>query len=128
MRHYGSVVYLHSDHLGSLSVATDSSGAKRNEQRYQPFGALRSGGTGQSLTDKLYTGQTLDASTGLYYYGARYYDPALGRFVQPDTIVPQPGNPQALNRFSYGYNNPLRFTDPTGHCGAAAITLERDFV
>ena len=79
------------------------------------------------------TADERDASAGLVYlsdghsYG-RPYDPALGRFVQPDTIVPQPGNPQSLNRYAYGYNNPLRFTDPTGHCGAAAITLERDFV
>jgi hypothetical protein len=51
----------------------------------------------------------------LYYYGARYYDAALGRFVQADTIVPNPGNPQALNRYSYVYNNPLRYTDSTGH-------------
>ena len=48
------------------------------------------------------------------YYRARHYDPSLGRFVQPDTIVPEPGNPQALNRYSYVGNNPLRYTDPTG--------------
>ncbi len=48
------------------------------------------------------------------YYGARFYDGALGRFIQPDTIVPEPGDPQALNRYSYVLNNPLRYTDPTG--------------
>ena len=63
-----------------------------------------------------YTGQRLDGSTGLLYYGARYYDPALMRFVQADTLVPEPGNPQALNRYAYVYNNPLKYTDPTGHC------------
>ncbi len=51
---------------------------------------------------------------GLYFYNARYYDPALGRFISADTIVPQPGNPQSLNRYSYADNNALRFTDPTG--------------
>jgi hypothetical protein len=40
----------------------------------------------------------------------------LGRFLQPDPIVPEPGNPQALNRYAYVYNNPLRYTDPSGHC------------
>jgi hypothetical protein len=50
----------------------------------------------------------------LYDYRARYYDPALGRFVQADTVVPEPGNPQALNRYAYALNNPLRYTDPTG--------------
>jgi RHS repeat-associated protein len=63
-----------------------------------------------------YTGQRLDGSAGLLYYGARYYDPALGRFIQPDTLVPEPGNPQSLNRYAYVLNNPLKYTDPTGHC------------
>ena len=53
---------------------------------------------------------------GLYYYGARYYDPTLGRFIQPDSIVPEPGNPQSLNRYAYVNNNPLRYTDPSGYC------------
>jgi len=48
------------------------------------------------------------------YYGARYYDAALGRFISADTIVPNPYNPQALNRYSYVYNNPLRYKDPSG--------------
>ncbi|MDH7487629.1 MAG: RHS repeat-associated core domain-containing protein [Anaerolineae bacterium] len=50
----------------------------------------------------------MDESIGLYFYNARYYDPALGWFVSADTIVPEPGNPQALNRYSYVLNNPLR--------------------
>jgi hypothetical protein len=49
------------------------------------------------------------------YYGARYYDAALGRFVQADTIVPNPANPQDLNRYAYVRNNPLRYTDPSGY-------------
>jgi len=52
---------------------------------------------------------------GLYDYRARWYEPTLGRFVQPDTIVPEPGKPQALNRYAYVYNNPLRFSDPSGY-------------
>jgi len=46
---------------------------------------------------------------------ARYYDPELGRFIQPDTIFADYGNPQSYNRYSYCVNNPLRYTDPTGH-------------
>jgi RHS repeat-associated protein len=67
-------------------------------------------------TDYTFTGQRVDTSAGLMYYHARYYDAALGRFTQPDTIIPNPYNPQSLNRYSYVYNNPLRYTDPTGHC------------
>lgn len=55
------------------------------------------------------------------YYAARYYDSALGRFVSADTIVPSAGNPQTLNRYSYAYNNPLRYSDPTGHEGPDII-------
>jgi RHS repeat-associated protein len=57
---------------------------------------------------------TPDVAIGLYFYNARYYDPALGRFVQADTIVPSPGDPQALNRYSYCLGNPVRYRDPTG--------------
>jgi RHS repeat-associated protein len=65
--------------------------------------------------DRRFTGQRWEASLGLYDYRARFYDPALGRFLQPDPIVPEPGNPQGLNRYAYVYNNPLRYTDPSGH-------------
>ncbi|MDW8101216.1 MAG: RHS repeat-associated core domain-containing protein [Anaerolineae bacterium] len=51
----------------------------------------------------------------MYNYGARWYDPSLGRFLQPDPLVPEPGNPQALNRYSYVLNNPIKYTDPSGH-------------
>ena len=62
----------------------------------------------------MFTGQRLDSS-GLYYYGARYYDPAIGRFISADTIVQDYNNPQSLNRYTYVLNNPLKYTDPTGH-------------
>jgi RHS repeat-associated protein len=62
-----------------------------------------------------FTGQILDAETGLYYYNARYYDPELGRFIQADTKIPDLSNPQSYNRYSYCLNNPLRYTDPDGH-------------
>gem|GEM_PF-6308577 len=66
------------------------------------------------VTDRLFTGQILDA-TGLYYYNARYYDPEIGRFISPDSIVQSPANPQTLNRYSYCINNPLIYTDQSGH-------------
>jgi RHS repeat-associated protein len=59
------------------------------------------------------TGQRLDG-TGLCYYNARYYDPTIGRFISPDTVVPSPADPQCFNRYSYCSNNPLKYIDPTG--------------
>jgi len=57
----------------------------------------------------------LDEDIGLMDYKARFYSPVLNRFIQPDSIVPDPTNPQAWNRFSYVYNRPTVFNDPTGH-------------
>ena len=105
--------YLHADHLNSTARTrgTENSGP----QHYYPYGAMR-GGTPVS-TPYRYTGQREEEALGLYYYGARWYDPELRRFIQPDTIVPEPRNPQSLNRYSYVYNNPVNYTDPTGHLG-----------
>ena len=99
------VFYLHADHLGSASVTANASGNKVGELRYKPYGETRYD-WGNPSTDKRYTGQRQEAGLGLYDYGARFYDPYLNRFISADTIVPSPGNPADLNRYSYGYNNP----------------------
>jgi len=62
-----------------------------------------------------FTDQEDDDETGLYNYRARLYDPLLGRFISADSIVPEPGNLQAFNRYSYCVNNPLVYVDPSGH-------------
>jgi len=73
--------------------------------------------SGTLNTDDSFTGQRFGpGGGGLYDYGARWYDSTIGRFIQADSIVPNLGNPQALNRYSYVLGNPLRYTDPTGHC------------
>ena len=51
--------------------------------------------------------QRWDSALALYDYRARYYDPALGRFISADSLVPKPGNPQGLNRYAYVLNNSL---------------------
>ena len=61
------------------------------------------------------TGQRLEAKIGLYFYNARWHAPVLGRFAQADTLIPGAGNPLALDRYAYVMNNPLRYTDPSGH-------------
>jgi RHS repeat-associated protein len=112
----GAINYWHGDHLGSSSVITDSTGAKVEALTYYPYGATRTNlpGTPVNVPYK-YTGQELDASTGLYDYGARLYDPMLGRFIGADSIVPDHDNPQDLNRYTYAGNNPFRYIDPSGH-------------
>ncbi|MCB0079144.1 MAG: RHS repeat-associated core domain-containing protein, partial [Anaerolineales bacterium] len=110
---------LYGDHLGSASVAVDSGGAVQR-MRYKAWGEARGTSAGAFATDRLFTGQVYDGGTsaggtGLYYYNARIYDPALGRFTQADTIVPEPSRPLAFDRYAYTYNNPVRYTDPSGH-------------
>ncbi len=65
--------------------------------------------------DPAFTGQQYDIETGLYYYRARYYNPILGRFIQPDTVVQDRLDLQSWNRYAYVRNNPLKYVDPTGH-------------
>ncbi|OQY89921.1 MAG: hypothetical protein B6D41_10085 [Chloroflexi bacterium UTCFX4] len=86
-----------------------------SRQTYFPYGAQRTTEGSALPTDNTFTGQKSDDSTGLMFYGARYYDVTLGRFIQPDTIVPQPMDPQSLNRYSYVRNNPINLIDPSGH-------------
>ena len=113
----GTVNYLLGDHLGSQALTLTSAGARlspNKELRYYPYGVARYD-TNNQITSFNFTGQRKDSGSGLLFYDARWYDPQVGRFLSPDTIVPEPGNPQALNRYSYTLNNPLRYTDPTGH-------------
>jgi RHS repeat-associated protein len=64
---------------------------------------------------EFYTDQELDSSSNLYNYDARLYDPVIGRFISPDSYVQAPYYPQSLSRYSYCRNNPLIYTDPSGH-------------
>ena len=106
--------WLLGEHLGSTTVTANSSGTRTGEIRYKAYGNQRYT-YGTTPTTYHFTGQREESTIGLYYYGARWYDPALGRFVQADSIVPQPEFPHDLNRYAYGLNNPVKFTDPTGH-------------
>jgi RHS repeat-associated protein len=124
------VQYLHPDHLGSIGSdalarqsITSQTGAWVQDVYFHPYGGIRwsqSGGNAISPTSSIrrtYTGQyDIGFWAGsLMHYNAWQYSPYLNRFIQPDTIVPEPGNPQALNRYSYAYNNPINLTDPSGH-------------
>jgi len=114
-----TLYYLHTDHLGSTTALSSSAVGggliSGSTARYYPFGAWRTTPT-QTLTDRGYTGHLENMEIGLIYMNARYYVPAIGRFASADTIVPNPAEPQSFNRYAYSYNNPLKYTDPSGHC------------
>jgi RHS repeat-associated protein len=107
------------DHLGSSSLTTDAAGNELASMRYKAWGETRYA-TGSMNTDYQYTGQRTVGEIGLHFYNARWYDSSLSRFAQADTIIPSTQGVQAWDRFAYTNNNPLRYTDPSGHgvdCG-----------
>jgi RHS repeat-associated protein len=119
----GKNQFYHPNHLGSASVITDQNGARKEQIEYHPFGTYRDVGSPTGTYDYdaqfpdvnyTFTDQEDDDEFGFYNYGARLYDPVLGRFISPDSMVPDPEDPQALNRYTYCLNNPLIYTDPSG--------------
>jgi RHS repeat-associated protein len=86
----GEIAYLLGDHLGSVSAVLDETGALLSSQRFLPFGAVRGDAGAITETDFGYTGQREYASIDLLDYHARWYAPSLGRFVQADTLMPDP--------------------------------------
>jgi len=102
-----------SDHLGSTSLTTDSAGNVISELRYTAWGEVRYQ-AGTTSTGYQFAGQfSYAADFGLLYYNARWYDPALGRFAQADSIVP--GGVQGFDRYAYVNNSPVNYVDPSGH-------------
>ena len=128
----GQLTYLHTDHLGSVVLQTDTNGAVVNDQRYFAFGR-RLDKSGDISGEIDFTGQKRDA-TGLLYFNARYYDPQIGQFISPDTIVPDPTLLIDYNRYLYSRGNPLKYNDPTGHipereaCSYLRACSEDEFV
>ncbi len=112
--------YLLADHLGSTAITTTNVRARQTELRYFAYGKTRYT-FGAPPTSFKYTGQRQQVNANeMYFYGARWYDGLVGRFLSPDTIVPQPGNPQSLNRYMYVRGNPLKLIDPSGMTECAA--------
>ena len=115
-----NITYFHYDNLGSTRLMTDREGKITFDQDYLPFGGdLPKVGQVEVQNDSneghKYTGQQEVVSIGLYYYGARYYDPEIGRFITEDSYRGELNNPQSQNLYIYVMNNPLRYVDPSGH-------------
>ena len=112
-----NTAFFHPDRLGSSLVVSNNTGAASAKRVvYRPFGALvqeSSAGT-STVPERGFTGQRFEASVGVYDYGARWYDPGIARFVQPDPLIQDATNPQQLNPFSYVNGDPSNFADPSG--------------
>ena len=97
---------------------TSQNGVITDTRQYFAYGSKRGGD--ELPFDANYTGQRLDDS-GLLYYNARYYDPELGMFISPDTVIPDPTDFFSYNRYLYARGNPLKYNDPTGHAPKPVI-------
>jgi RHS repeat-associated protein len=109
----GVATWVHQDHLDSVRVLSDAAGAGIATKEFAAFGE-QVGSTGTDSGTRGYGAHWQDGESGLIYMGARYYDPVVARFVQPDPVVPEPGDPQSWNRYSFVRNNPFNRVDPTG--------------
>lgn len=104
----GALSYLMADAQDSLEEAVGGGGSVTFQQLYSPYGGVRYS-SGSAPTLRFYTGQLWDATAGLYFYVARYYDAIAHQFTSADT------EEDGLNRFGYVAGNPETATDPTGH-------------
>jgi RHS repeat-associated protein len=121
-----STYYMTSDHLGSADLVLDSAGNVLAKESFTAFGARRgSNWTGipttgdyttfASTSRRGFTGQEMLDAVGLVHLNGRVYDPTIGRFLSADTVIQNLAASQSVNPYSYAWNNPLRYTDPSGH-------------
>jgi RHS repeat-associated protein len=115
------ITYAHQDGLGSIRLITDDTGAVVGTTEYDAFGAQRATTGVQYRLG--YTGEQLDAETGFVYLRARYYDPGQGRFLTKDPWPGRTGDPPSLHRYAYVSNGPINYSDPTGACLAADVSI-----
>ncbi|MGJ5037601.1 MULTISPECIES: RHS repeat-associated core domain-containing protein [unclassified Bradyrhizobium] len=115
--------YFHTDHLGSISAISDQNGLVVERLSYDAWGKRRNingtddtTGSITSQTTRGFTDHEELSVAGLVHMNGRVYDPLLARFTSPDTITESPFSTQGWNRYSYVGNDPLTFTDPSGHC------------
>lgn len=115
--------YFYNAHGDVVKLAGIRSGEEIT-YRYDAFDTLieANGEADNSIT---YAGYQYDAESGLYYLNARYYDSTTARFLTEDTYAGQANDPLSLNRYTYCANNPLRYTDPSGHFFAAIFKFAK---
>ncbi len=116
----GARRYYHFDGLGSTTALTNESGAVTSTLLYDAWGSQRAA-TGSDQGRYRFTGAELDAATGLYHMGARYYDPTIGRWLSEDPVQDKHFEPATLNFYAYVYDNPLIYKDSDGRIGVLAL-------
>jgi RHS repeat-associated protein len=113
-RSAATLTFLHTDVAGSPVAATDASGNVIWREGYRPYGERRLNQAPASGNRQFFHGKAFDPDSGLSYFGARYYDPLVGRFMGVDPEGFDQENAHSFNRYAYGNNNPFRYKDPNG--------------
>lgn len=110
----GQKYFYHNDYLGSAKAMTNATGTKIYSWLGYPFG-MQYAITGGEYNDYRFTGKMFDDHTGLYYFGARYYCPEIGRFITPDPSSKfEKKDPKTINSYVYCTDNPFLYVDPDG--------------
>ncbi len=122
----GTVYFYITDHLGSVRAILDVDGNIKSTHDYEPFGVELQPLSDESTNLKYkYTGQERDNSTNLDYMHFRYYASTMGRFLKPDSVIPNAFNPQSWNLYSYVNGDPVNFNDPSGHYGNLPLGMKQ---
>ena len=129
-----STAWYHHDGLGSVTDVTDPTAVSLAWSEFYAYGKARVAGSGSgapAVQPFAFTGEQLDAVTGLHHLRARQYDPSTGRFLSTDPVAPSLTHPYVA-QYVYAGNMPLRYTDPSGLCfilcGAAVGAVVGGFV
>ena len=130
----GDLYFVHTDYLGSVVGLSNQSGYIAEEYAYDAWGNRRSPGN-WALTDNrtdflINRGYTMHEHMngfGLINMNGRVYDPKVGRFLSPDPVLQDAGNTQNMNRYSYAWNNPLKYTDPSGYTSSSSASTSDYF-
>lgn len=109
-----STVYYHNDFAGSPLAATDQSGAVLWSESYAPYGERYLNQDTTTRNGVWFAGKPIEDSSGLSYFGGRWYNPMVGRFYSVDPVRFRDSSPLSFNRYAYGNNNPYRYVDPDG--------------
>jgi RHS repeat-associated protein len=108
------LTWMHNDAAGTPMLATEGNGNILWKEAYSPYGARLKKQTYAANYKLFFAGKSAEGTTGLSYFGARYYDPTIGRFFAVDPVDFKSDNPHSFNRYAYGNNNPNKFIDPDG--------------
>jgi RHS repeat-associated protein len=111
----GSMLFLHTDHLDSLVAVSDAAGQVLERLRYDPYGASLTRAGVPTDVPYGFTAGLPETLSGLLYLNARYYQPRLGRFISPDSVVQNALDPVAWSPYVYCGDNPTSCVDPSGH-------------